>query len=402
MIPAVWVMVDELPLTESGKLDRKALPQPDVRSRGDFSFVSPQNVIESKLVHIWEEVLQVKPISVNDNFFDLGGHSILALRLMGEIHDQLGCKLSLTELFQHGTVKQLSNIVRNCFSPVPSSPLVCLQSHGSNTPVFFVHVGSGDVMCYLDLARCLGKSQPFYGLRDPALHDNYELEMTIEERAMLYLKHVRKLRTHGPYLLGGYSFGGLVAFEMARQLRQAGETIGLLALLDTGSPDFVRQIVGFEDDATLLGIIARELGLAVRDKELRVLAPEARLSYLVELMKKANLHWNDAVEFLKRQLALFQSRNRVVRQYFPQPYDGVITFFRASETHIEFECDNIPAVIHDSTRGFSTLTTHPVEVYLVPGSHHQMVREPGVQILASALSNCIDKAFHTAEKEMSL
>jgi thioesterase domain-containing protein len=177
--------------------------------------------------------------------------------------------------------------------------------------------------------------------------------------------------------------------------------VGLLALLDTGSPDFARQMDDLEDGTTLLGIIARELNLTVRDADLRPLSLDQQLLIVVEHMKAANLHWEDAAGFLKRQLAIFQARNKVVREYHPGPYDGMITFFRAGTADIEFEGRELPEIFRDPTRGFAALTTQTPEVHVVPGSHHQMAKEPGVQVLAALLAGCIEKAMRAAEKQMS-
>jgi thioesterase domain-containing protein/acyl carrier protein len=387
-----------LPLTPPGKLDRKALPKPDLDMVARAPFAAPQTQIERRLARLWENVLHTTSIGIHDNFFDLGGHSILALRLMGEIQNKFGRKLPLTTLFQHGTVKELAAILEETFSHASSSPLIAMQPSGSNPPIFFVHVGSGEVMCYLDLVRHLGKNQPFYGLQDPNLYSDSLVEMSIEKRAALYLDAVRSEQPRGPYFLGGWSFGGLTAFEMARQLRACGETVGLLALLDTGSPDFVRQMGDPDDDAALLGIIARELNLRVRDADLRPLSLEEKFQFVAERMKDAGLHWVDSVGFLARQLAIFKSRNRVINQYYPPTYDGTITFFRASQEYVEDPSG--PEIARDPTRGFGTLTTQPIDLHIIPGNHHQIAREPGVQALAAALSGSMEQALRALDLQV--
>jgi amino acid adenylation domain-containing protein len=395
MVPSLILVLKALPLTASGKLDRKALPKPDLDMVARSPFAAPQTQIERRLARILEGVLHTSSIGIHDSFFDLGGHSILALRLMGEIQNRFGRKLPLTTLFQHGTIKELAAILEETFSQAPSSPLIAMQPSGTNPPIFFVHVGSGEVMCYLDLVRHLGRNQPFYGLQDPNLYSDSVVEMSLEKRAALYLDAVRSEQPRGPYFLGGWSFGGLTAFEMARQLRARGETVGLLALLDTGSPDFVRQMSDPDDDAALLGIIARELNVRVRDADLRRLSLEEKFQFVAERMKDVGLHWVDSESFLARQLAIFKSRNRVINQYYPSPYDGTITFFRASREYVEDP--SRPEITRDPTRGFEALTTQPIDLHIIPGNHHQIAHEPGVQALAAALSGSMNKALRALD-----
>ncbi|MDX6271914.1 MAG: hypothetical protein QOD28_3137, partial [Acidobacteriota bacterium] len=218
MIPAVFVLLDALPLTSNGKVNRRALPTPDLERAGaGDAFVAPRDFLEQPLIKIWEEVLGVKPIGVADNFFDLGGHSLLALRLMGEIQKQFGRELPLAILFEQPTVEHLAKALHQQFETLPHSPLVPLQPQGSRRPLFFVHVGSGQVLCYLELARQLGTDQPFYGLQDTSLYTPQAADLSmpdipIEKMAAYYIESLRAVQPEGPYLLGGWSFGGLIAY----------------------------------------------------------------------------------------------------------------------------------------------------------------------------------------------
>jgi len=402
MVPSLILVLDALPLTPSGKIDRKALPTPDLNLISRVPFAAPATEIERRLVRIWEKVLRATAIGINDNFFDLGGHSILALRMMVEIHNHFGHKLPLTALFQHGTIKELAATLESSFSQ-SSSPLIAMQPAGSKPALFFIHVGSGEVMCYVDLVRHLGKDQPFYGLQDPNLYAATIAEMSIEKRSALYIEAMRLVQPHGPYFLGGWSFGGLVAFEMARQLCGAGETVGLLALLDTGSPDFVRQMDDPNDDAALLGIIAREMNVRITDAELYPLNLDDKFALIATRMRSAGLNWEDAVGFLARQLTIFKSRNRMILEYCPSPYDGPITFFRASQEYTQ-DANPSSEIARDPARGFTMLTTGTLDLHIIPGNHHEIAREPGVRALATALAAAVDKAllefdWHTHEAQ---
>jgi thioesterase domain-containing protein/acyl carrier protein len=357
-------------------------------------YLAPRNDIESRLVRIFEGVLGVRRVGVRDNFFELGGHSLLALRLAGEMQRQFGRELPLAVLFQKGTVEHLAEVLREQFTATALSPLVAIQPQGTLPPLFFVHVGSGNVLCYLDLARSLGDDQPFYGIQDPNLYAEEFPDLAVEAMAAHYVGAVREAQPRGPYLLGGWSFGGLVAFEMARQMRERGEEVALLALLDTGAPDWVRQQADPTDDASLLGILAREMGLRVADSDLQSLPPERMVAHVAGKMREARLAFDDHAAYLLRQLEVFKSRIRVIHRYYPEVYPGRITFFRAAEEDApDLRTTEHAGAGDDPTRGFSALTTEPIEVYTIPGTHHQIAREPHVRALAERLRECAARAI---------
>ena len=227
MVPAVFVRLDRLPLTANGKVDRRALPEP-VGSEGpeENGYCPPRDHLELQLTKIWESLLQVERVSVKDNFFDLGGHSLLAVKLLAHINQSLGRNLPVVSVFQAPTVEQMAQLVRQQGWKSPGESLVVVQPSGSKPPFFCVHGYAG----YTGLAAHLGHDQPVYGLVQ-GLEGN-RFYTRVEDLAAHYLKDVKAICPKGPYLLGGHSFGGLVAFEMAQQLRRAGEEIGLLALID--------------------------------------------------------------------------------------------------------------------------------------------------------------------------
>jgi amino acid adenylation domain-containing protein len=225
MVPSVFVSLEKMPLTPNGKVDRRALPAPDLRLSMKANYVPPRDTIELQLAQIWEEVLDVRPIGVRDNFFDFGGHSLLAISLMTRIQQQFGKNLSLATLFQNPTVDQLATILRSSTGSHTSAIVVTLQPGGSQQPFFCVHPGQGTVLAYVDLARCLGSEQPFYGLESLGLYEENKPYSSVEEMATHYIEAMRTIQPQGPYNLGGWSFGGLVAFEMAQQLALQGQEV---------------------------------------------------------------------------------------------------------------------------------------------------------------------------------
>ena len=237
MVPAVVVLLEALPVTPNGKVDRRALPAPD-RSRPELekAFVAPRDDLELQLAHIWEEVLGVRPVGARDNFFELGGHSLLAVRLFALIEKRLGKTLPLTTVFQGATVEHLAGILRQQPTPGPQSSLVAIQPGGSKRPLFLVHPAGGHVFPYIHLAQFLGPDQPCYGLQARGVEDGQDPHTRIEDMAAYYIQALQTVQPTGPYLLGGWSMGGVVAFEMAQQLHAQGQRVALLVLLDGRIP----------------------------------------------------------------------------------------------------------------------------------------------------------------------
>jgi acyl carrier protein len=225
------------PLTANGKLNRLALPVPNrARPEIEKAFLWPRDMLELQLTAIWENVLDIKPIGVKDNFFDLGGHSLLAVHLFAQIEKAFGKNLPLATLFQTPTVGQLADILRQQGWSAPRSSLVALQPDGHKPPFFIVHALGGHILGYHELVRRLGRDQSIYGLQAQGLDGEQAVLTRIKDMANHYINEIRTVLPEGPYLLGGYSLGGIVAFEMARQLEAQGQKIALLALLDTAPP----------------------------------------------------------------------------------------------------------------------------------------------------------------------
>ncbi|WP_293118322.1 non-ribosomal peptide synthetase [Moorena sp. SIO4G3] len=260
MIPSGFIFLDKLPLTPNGKVDRRALPELDTSNRPqDAGFVSPRNSRELQLSQIWSDLLNVNPVGVKNNFFDLGGHSLLAVRLMARIKQQFGTDLPLATLFTEPTIENQASLLVNATENQSSSPLVAINKVG-NLPAFFcVHPVGGNVLCYAQLARYLGDNQPFYGLQSPGLFGESEPLTGIEDMASCYIEALQTIQPVGPYYLGGWSLGGIIAWEMAQQLSAAGEDVALLALIDSYSPvaiDRPEQV----DQQMMASSLAKDLG----------------------------------------------------------------------------------------------------------------------------------------------
>jgi amino acid adenylation domain-containing protein len=234
MVPAVFVPLEALPLTPNGKVDRKVLPMPDQSRAVQGIFVAPRTPVEDLLATIWADVLQVERVGIYDNFFELGGHSLLAVRVVHRMEQVWGKKLALATLFAGPTIAQLAQALleaRDDESGV-RTPVRPLQTGGSRRPFFFLHGHYlGTAYYCFRLARALGPDQPFYAL-DPYRLDDLAVPPTLEQIAATHLEALRAIQPEGPYLLGGFCNGGLVAYEMARQFHAQGQVVDLLVLMD--------------------------------------------------------------------------------------------------------------------------------------------------------------------------
>jgi thioesterase domain-containing protein/acyl carrier protein len=235
MIPNAFAWLDQLPLTASGKMDRKALAGPEA-SAGNISNGSgqPVSLLELELARIWQRLFRRENIVRQDNFFELGGHSLMAARMAAEIDKRLGSKLPIAALFQSPTIESLARrLTDENWAPLWSS-LVPLQPQGSKPPIFLVHGWGGDVFVFLELARLLPPDQPIYGIQAVGLDGRSARHITIEEMATHYIKEIVSFQPDGPIYLAGFSMGGVIAYEIAQQLHRLGRRVALLALLDSG------------------------------------------------------------------------------------------------------------------------------------------------------------------------
>ncbi|HEX6046470.1 MAG TPA: amino acid adenylation domain-containing protein, partial [Pyrinomonadaceae bacterium] len=380
MVPAAFVILDELPLTPNGKVDRRALQAQDETAVTQHrTYVAPRDSVELQLVQIWEDLLGTRPIGVTDNFFELGGHSLIAVRLMNRLQDRFQRELPLAILFQRATVEQLAEAIRQQQDTIPQSTLVEIKS-GTANPLFCVHQVGGTVLGYHKLVQLLSPDQAVYGFQSRGLYAEEQPHTRIEDMAAEYIKELRVVQPEGPYLLAGHSMGGVIAFEMSRQLQQQGQEIALLALMDSWAPVCLPEA---RDDAALLVQFANELGLPITTEDLQQVHPDEQLSYFLEQARLAHaIPPGVGIEQARRILHVYKTNYRAILNYLPQLNPCRITLFRASERLTE---------THDPAPGWISLTVPEMQIYDVPGTHSSMTREPNVRILAERLQNCINQ-----------
>ncbi len=397
MVPSVFVRLDALPLLPNGKTDRAALPEPG-GERGDGpAYRAPVDEAERALAAMWESLLGVRPVGLDDDFFRLGGHSMLAVRLAVRVRERFGVELPPSALFEHPTLGSLAARLGRGTGAGPWSPLVAIQPRGGRVPLFFVHPVGGQVLCYSDLARELGPDQPFYGLQAADLARLGDEEASIEEMAARYVAAVRAVRPRGPYLLGGWSFGGFVAFEMAQQLTRAGEAVPLVAMLDTRPPGAERRPADLDECVHLAGLARAEALMAGREvaltaDDLRPLDPDARVVRTLEALREAGVSAAGVDPgWIRSVLRGTEVRMRSVFRYRPRPYPGRIAMFVPAGQYADPELRDLRGGA--SSTGWAAYTAQPLVEQVVPGYHGDMAAGPHAAGLARRLRALIDETL---------
>ncbi len=386
MIPPRFVLLSELPRTPHGKLDRRALPAPAaMRAEWSAGYVTPRNDEEALVAEIWERLLGISPVGASDNFFDLGGHSMLAVRMIAAIERRTGRRLPLAALFQQPTVEHLARLLREPEVCPPESSLVLMQPQGNGLPFFCVHPAGGTVFCYQALAEHLGRSRPFYGLQAVGLDGGRPPHENVEQMAAHYAAAMRAVQSHGPYHLGGWSLGGNLAFEVARQLHAAGEPVGLLALFDSGALPPDRDPTEEDFLPVVMALFPGDDDLSL--EQLRAMTPEEHLVYFSRRALKAGVvlpTFN--VETAGHVFEVFKGNLKAMWEFRPRPFPGKVTLLASEEQPEGID------VARDPCLGWGAYAQGGVEVHRIPGRHLDIIREPHVRVLAGRLRECLDRA----------
>lgn len=309
---------------------------------------------------------------------------------MERICKQFGQELPLSILFEGATIDQLANILRqpSIQSVHQQSPLVAIQPNGLKPPFFCIHPVGGNVLCYVELSRQLGKEQPFYALQALGLEGEAPPYTSLEEMAVCYRELIETVQPQGPYLLGGWSMGGMVAFEMAQQWYQEGKEVALLALLDSDVPQNGKDSM-LLDDADLLAWFAKDLGgssgksITLASNDLRNLGPDEQLSFILEQAQQAQvLPLEASMKYLHRLVQVFKANAQALTSYVPLAYPHQTVLLATHETLADHASDQ--------TLGWGKLIGNALEVFPVSGNHYTMLTQPYVQQLAERLTWCIE------------
>jgi amino acid adenylation domain-containing protein len=403
MVPSAFVMLEFLPLTANGKIDRRALKAPINTSDSD-RFIEARSQLELSLVQIWSKVLKIDKIGVRDNFFDLGGHSLLAPYLTTQIKEQFGKEIALTALFQNPTIEQLATIIQTDSDNSSESCLVPIQPNGSKPPFFCVPGAGGRPFYFYHLGRYLGKDQPFYSFENDLYQQLGEITQ-IEAIASIYIQAMQDLQPQGPYFLGGHSYGGNVVFEMAQQLVKQGEKVALLAIIDSSAPTYKDKQMLLDyinwDHARWLAEVSKGIEVYldktvdISYENLQSLTVEEQLKYVLNFFKMANmLPPNAKTTQLENIVQAYKTSCLCLVDYLPkQIYPSKITILRANEDlpddpnrELVAECSE------DLSLGWSEFSTEAVDIHFVLGNHVTIMVEPHVQVLAEELKVCLEQA----------
>jgi thioesterase domain-containing protein len=385
MIPATFVFMDALPLTNNGKVDRRALPPINMATLTNAEqFVAPRNSTERALSEIWVRALHLERVGVFDNFFEVGGNSLTATRVMSRVCSMLNVELPLRALFESPTIAEFAEVVQRAAGGESFvwPTVMKMQPLGTRRPLFVVAAPDINALGYIRLADHLGDDQPLYGLQSQKYwktktdeHGRPLLEFSqsvVEELANEYVRAMREVQPHGPYLLGGMCRGAHIAFEMALQLKAQGESVSLLAILDTWVMENTYSYLFYIDyylarTRWLLKLSAREKLDFVKSKISRSVdnfAVRLRLRerHRATLPPVTAVYWPDA-------------------SFVPRTFDGRIIVFRVS---------NQPMTrIRSHSLGWEERSATGVDVELVPGDHSTLLREPSVQVIASRLNEIL-------------
>jgi amino acid adenylation domain-containing protein len=405
MVPSAFVALDALPLTVNGKVDRDALPAPEqFRPRLEqHSFEAPTDPLEIQLTEVWEEVLGIHPVGVNDNFFELGGDSLKAVLMATKIEEIRGRHIPPSLLLEQNTIEKLARAIHRLELEPCESVVVPIQPKGHLSPLYLVSGLGGLVLGFSYLGQHVGKDQPLYGLQASGVKDSESILTSVEEMAAYYLSAIQAVQPDDPLFIGGYSFGGIVAFEMARQLYAAGKRVGILAILDTIAPgsqalklsNFIRNLP-YRTADFLSHRGPREIvsGFFRKAKSLAKTVINLAVRPLGFAPVKRTIE--DDVEMPpglpERYHRILAVHYEALLKYRPGKYAGPITLFRTKSQPL-FKA-------YGPDNGWGRLAEGGVEVYRIGGNHMNFVQEPHVQSLVKQLRTALESAGKKCESEL--
>lgn len=393
MIPAAVVVMENFPITPNGKVDRAAFPPPQVADLvQDREVVLPVDGLESQLLNIWENLLNIKPIGTTDNFMDLGGTSLLAARLVDQIDHKFQQSLPLSTIFTSPTIKQLAQILRQTNIPKQNLSLVEIQPHGSKPPLFLFE----GVSIYHPLIPYLGPDQPIYGLIALRKDGVNGPANQIEEIASYYINELVKVQPEGPYYLGGLSFGGIVAFEVAQQLAARGQETRFVFMFDAMLPSAYKPVSVYQR-------------LRFHSKKVA----KQGLGYIINLILDRSTNVVDRINILMRKMVSRYRKTKEVKQstctieylmvkqmideseraYVPKPYHGKVVMFRAMDAQ-ESESVNL-----DADLGWKPYVKDGMTIYDVPGDHLGILLEPNVGAIGNRMKLLLQDSYAANDRQ---
>ncbi|HEX7139262.1 MAG TPA: amino acid adenylation domain-containing protein, partial [Vicinamibacterales bacterium] len=391
MVPEAFVLLTAMPKTSKDTVARERLLAPDssADARQDDDALPARDPVELELLQIWERILGRGGIGVRDNFFEIGGHSFLAVKLLAAVRHHFDSDLELRALLDSPTIEHLANVLRLRGEKGPWTPLVPLRPTGSRRPIFLVHPGGGTALPYIDLTTALGTDQPVYGLRSLGLEKGQTPLFDVAQMSALYIETIRAIDSRGPYCLAGWSAGGVIAFDMAVQLRESGHEVAMLALLDSYAPAALSappQGQEPDDVQKLTSLFGDQVKLS--EEQLRESDPDDRLELALNVAKQLDLlPAGYTIADAQRLLAVFGAISIAVETYSPPHYDGALTLFSAVK-------DLAPSVIDpgDDSHGWRAVA-RSVDVRTFDASHLELMHRPVIDTVAAAMRKIMDRSL---------
>jgi amino acid adenylation domain-containing protein len=383
MVPEAFVQLAKLPLTANGKVDRALLPTPHISDfQSDQDYVAPRTSVERRLVAVWEDVLGVRPIGIRTSFFDLGGSSLVAVRLFARMAPVLGRELPISTLFQAPTIEKLAKELRPKARNESYPAVVPIKPSGSKPPFFCAHGGLGGILYLSGLASHLGPDQPFYGIESEGLDGATMRHLTVEEMASHYISEVRKIQPNGPYFLGGYCLGGIIAFEMAQQLLRGGEHVAMVAQFSTPLQFNRLEEPPRESMQVAFRRLLRRPVRVVKDRlfclQHSIRTRAAMMTYPLILGLGLRIPRRLRIRYVIRMLG------RAEEQYVPRRYSEPLTLFYGRDAN--------HTVPNQGWTGLASRIENHVIGNTAVTSRRTIMAEPLVRELAAELTICLDRA----------
>lgn len=381
MIPTSFVTLDKFPLTSGGKIDVSFLRGFDISPVTQAeSYVAPRTPVEEVLVNIWQDIFKIDSIGITDNFFDLGGHSLLSLQIIDRVN-KAGLRLTPAEFIQSPTIEGQARLITTA---KPSAGdeiwqcLVQLQANGSRPPLYLLHSNPGDVLGYVNLVNRLGQDQPCFGFESLGLRDPAMAHKTVEEMASFYIKEMMAFQPDPPYYLGGWCYGGIVACEMAYQLGEMNKEVGLLALIETPFPKMAADRFAYLFNK-LLGLLK--------------LGPKGWMFYVrnkIRYMRRLESGSIDSIFSLDLDAGVFSNRPLVYRLNSVAMDTYKMRAFPRCPVRM-FVGDIFEEGFIPDIESLWTRMSKDVRRYVAPGTHLTILKEPGVSVVAEILKQCLDE-----------
>lgn len=386
LIPKSFTILDHFPTTLNGKIDRKTLSEIKSTETIKVSYVAPRTKAEEIVAEIWKSCLGLDSIDVFSNFFELGGHSLIAVKAMRQLEEKTGKRLPLSTLFEYSTVEKLAELL-NLNREITSDSLVPIQPVGNKTPIFFIHGAGLHVFIFYDLVKNLDKNQPAYALEGTRINQEDNPFDTIQKIASHYVESIIKVQPQGPYAIAGYSFGGIIAYEMGRQLMSQGKKISMLSIIDTNvDPQYYYASPLAKKLAKTKVLYKRRFTylkemLSGWDKTIKHI--NRKKNFIKEYyLNKPTFETNDDELIFKEYLVSNSKVSEIENRYHMVPAPLKIDLFKAKNNN-DFQ--------NDSYLGWGQVALGGVVIHEIPGDHINIFREPNVIEFAELFQKVLDE-----------